>query len=78
VTSISNGVAVSSMEAFMTELANSGWLKHVKAVLDTSVAVVQNILEGKSMKVQKFELMIWITISNLNFYERDIFLMEQM
>ena len=47
VTSISNGVAVSSMEAFMTELANSGWLKHVKAVLDTSVAVVQNILEGK-------------------------------
>ncbi len=66
------------MEAFMTELANSGWLKHVKAVLDTSVAVVQNILEGKSMKVQKFELMIWITISNLNFYERDIFLMEQM
>ena len=30
----------------MTELANSGWLKHIKAVLDTSVAVVQNILEG--------------------------------
>ena len=46
VTSISNGVAVSSMESFMTELANSGWLKHVKAVLDTSVAVVQNIVDG--------------------------------
>ena len=38
------------MEAFMTELANSGWLKHVKAVLDTSVAVVQNILEGNKNK----------------------------
>lgn len=34
----------------MTELANSGWLKHVKAVLDTSVAVVQNILEGNKNK----------------------------
>jgi len=47
VTVISNGVAASSMEAFMTELSSSGWLKHVKAVLDTSVAVVQNILDGK-------------------------------
>ena len=58
ITSISNGVAISSMEAFMTELANSGWLKHIKAVLDTSVAVVQNILEGTHALI--FEYTLWI------------------
>jgi len=47
ITSISSGLATTSMDSFMTELANSGWLKHVKAVLDTSLSVVNNILEGK-------------------------------
>jgi len=38
--------ATLSMEAFMTELANSGWLKHIRAVLDTSCFIVECILNG--------------------------------
>ena len=33
--------ATASVDGFMTELNNSGWLKHVKAVLDSSVAIMQ-------------------------------------
>ena len=40
------GSATLSMEAFVTELANSGWLKHIRAVLDTSQYIVNFILQG--------------------------------
>ena len=35
-----------SMEAFMTELANSSWLKHIRTVLDSSCYIVECILNG--------------------------------
>ncbi|XP_059094502.1 myotubularin-related protein 6-like [Tigriopus californicus] len=47
-TSVANAT---TMEGFMSELANSSWLKHVKAVLDASVAIKNCILEGKSVIV---------------------------
>ncbi len=40
-----------TMDAFMSELANSGWLKHVKAVLDASIYITNCVLEGKSVVV---------------------------
>lgn len=40
-----------SVEAFITEIANSGWLKHIKAVLDSSVAIVDRILQNRSVIV---------------------------
>lgn len=38
--------AVLSMEAFMSELAGSGWLKHIRAVLESSCYIVECILNG--------------------------------
>ena len=40
-----------SMDGFMTELANSGWLKHVKTVLDSSISIMTSVLEGTSVIV---------------------------
>ena len=40
-----------SIENFMTGLANSGWLKHVKAVLDVSIAIADCILSNRSVIV---------------------------
>ncbi len=40
-----------SQDGFMSELNNSGWLKHVKAVMETSVAIMQCVLAGKSVIV---------------------------
>ena len=40
-----------SMDVFMTELANSGWLKHIRAVLDTSQYIVNFILDGYPVMV---------------------------
>ncbi len=40
-----------SMDGFLSELANSGWLKHAKAVLDTSVAIAACVLDGRSVVV---------------------------
>ena len=40
-----------SIENFMSGLANSGWLKHVKAVLDVSIAIADCILSNRSVIV---------------------------
>ena len=40
-----------SIELFMTGLANSGWLKHVKAVLDVSISITDCILSNRSVIV---------------------------
>ena len=40
-----------SMSAFLSGLENSGWLKHVKAVLDTSAFIARAIAEGISVVV---------------------------
>jgi myotubularin-related protein 6/7/8 len=45
-TTLGGGSANLSMDGFMTELANSGWLKHIRAVLDTSLFIVNFMLEG--------------------------------
>ena len=47
----SGGGGSSSIEMFMTGLANSGWLKHVKAVLDVSIAITDCILSNRSVIV---------------------------
>ena len=44
-------VAAATAEGFMAELGNSGWLKHVKAVLDSSVAIMQGVSAGRSVIV---------------------------
>ncbi len=36
------------MDGFLTELSNSGWLRHVKAVLDASVAIAACVSDGRS------------------------------
>ena len=43
--------ATTSVDGFMSELNNSGWLKHVKAVLDSSVAIMQGVSAGRSVIV---------------------------
>ena len=43
--------ATASVDGFMSELNNSGWLKHVKAVLDSSVAIMQGVSAGRSVIV---------------------------
>ena len=40
-----------TVESFLTELASSGWLKHIKSVLDSSVAIMNCILDNKSVIV---------------------------
>ena len=45
------GGGKASIENFMTGLANSGWLKHVKAVLDVSIAIADCILSNRSVIV---------------------------
>ncbi|KAG1671098.1 Myotubularin-related protein 8 [Nymphon striatum] len=40
-----------SINAFLTGLDNSGWLRHVKAILDTSVFIANAIEEGISVLV---------------------------
>ena len=41
----------SSIELFMNGLASSGWLKHIKAVLDVSIAIADCILSNRSVIV---------------------------
>ena len=43
---LGSGSATLSMEAFMTELANSGWLKHINGVLETSAFIAKCITDG--------------------------------
>ncbi len=45
-TTLSGGPATMTMDGFLTELANSGWLKHIRAVLDTSNYIVDLIVNG--------------------------------
>lgn len=45
------GGATTSMDGFMSELANSGWLKHIRAILDTSVYIVDLLVEGNPVVV---------------------------
>lgn len=40
-----------TMEGFLTDLGNSGWLKHIKTVLDTSLFISSAILSGQSVMV---------------------------
>lgn len=51
VTAVPVGGGGASIEMFMTGLANSGWLKHVKAVLDVSIAIADCILSNRSVIV---------------------------
>ena len=51
VTAAPGGGSGASMDTFMTGLANSGWLKHVKAVLDVSIAIADCILNNRSVIV---------------------------
>ena len=51
VTAAPGGGSGASMDIFMTGLANSGWLKHVKAVLDVSIAIADCILNNRSVIV---------------------------
>ena len=51
VTAVPGGGGGASIEMFMTGLANSGWLKHVKAVLDVSIAIADCILSNRSVIV---------------------------
>lgn len=39
--------SAAAMDGFVGELANSGWLKHVKAVLDSSVAIANCVVDGR-------------------------------
>ena len=43
---LGSGSATLSMDAFMTELANSGWLKHINGVLETSAFIANGITDG--------------------------------
>lgn len=43
---LGSGSATLSMESFMTELANSGWLKHINGVLETSAFIAKCITDG--------------------------------
>ncbi|CAB4070520.1 MTMR6_7_8 [Lepeophtheirus salmonis] len=45
---VSSIVNTSNMNEFLGELSNSGWLKHIKAVLECAVAVVNVIVKEKS------------------------------
>ena len=40
-----------SMDGFVGELANSGWLRHVRAVLEASAHVAACVADGKSVVV---------------------------
>ncbi|KAL3880470.1 hypothetical protein ACJMK2_032706 [Sinanodonta woodiana] len=40
-----------SMNAFLAGLENSGWLKHIRAVVDTSVFIAKAVLDGISVLV---------------------------
>uniref|UniRef100_T1IU07 Myotubularin phosphatase domain-containing protein n=1 Tax=Strigamia maritima TaxID=126957 RepID=T1IU07_STRMM len=44
-------IKIPSMNAFLNSLESSGWLKHIKAILDTSVFIAQAICEGISVLV---------------------------
>ncbi len=40
-----------SMDGFVGELANSGWLRHIRAVMETATHVVARVVEGRSVVV---------------------------
>jgi len=49
---LANGLSLTtSMDSFLGELANSGWLKHLKSVLEASAAVASFVAEGRSTVV---------------------------
>lgn len=39
------------MSSFLTGLENSGWLKHIRAILETSWFIASNIINGISVVV---------------------------
>ena len=43
---VGGGSASLTMEVYMTELANSGWLKHIRAVLDSSTYIAECMMNG--------------------------------
>jgi len=44
-----NGLSLTtSMDAFLSELSASGWLKHLKSVLEASASVAAFVAEGRS------------------------------
>lgn len=40
-----------NMSAFLSGLENSGWLKHIRTILETSWFIAQNIAKGISVVV---------------------------
>ena len=58
-----------SMNAFLSGLESSGWLKHIKAILDTSAfisKVRENIFNGNSnSRTSSLQFLLWeVTLSN--------------